>query len=114
MGLEILIALFENLRLLAGVITLVGGAVLFIGGIVCVAEGVDKDMWRLYRKCVVGVIFASLIAVLPGVDDLWKVRIGLIKLQLSSPENIQKGADVIERLGKKLECKYLGCTENKD
>lgn len=53
------------------------------------------------------------ISALPNIDDLWKVRIGLIKLQLASPENVQKGADVIERLGKKLECKYLGCEEKK-
>lgn len=54
------------------------------------------------------------ITIMPTVDDLWKVRIGLIKLNLASPENIQKGADVIERIGKKLECKYVGCEEAKE
>lgn len=49
----------------------------------------------------------------PTVDTLWKVRIGLIKLSLASPTNIEKGSEVIERIGHKLECKYLGCKDDK-
>ena len=56
-------------------------------------------------------VISAALAALPGPEKLWKVRIGLIKLQLASPENIQKGADVIERIGAKLECKYLGCKD---
>lgn len=64
-------------------------------------------------KYVIAILFFGAIACVPSVDDLWRVRIGLIKLQLASPENIQKGADVIERVAKKLECKYVGCEEKK-
>lgn len=54
------------------------------------------------------------IANLPTADDLWKVRVSLIKYHLASPENVQKGVETIERIGKKLECKYLGgCEEPK-
>ncbi len=70
-----------------------------------------KKTWgRATAITIIGFIGCSL----PSVEDLWKVRIGMIKLQLASPENIQKGADVIERLGAKLECKYLGCEEKKE
>jgi hypothetical protein len=54
-------------------------------------------------------IIISLIAAMPTVDDLWKVRIGLLKLQLASPENVQKGAEEIARIAKQLECSYFKC-----
>lgn len=54
-----------------------------------------------------------LIAVTPTVNDIWRIRIGLIKLELSSPENINKASDEIQRIGEKLECKYLGCDKEK-
>lgn len=50
-------------------------------------------------------------ALIPSIEQVWKIRIGLIKFQLASPENIAKGAAVIERIGHKLECKYLGCKD---
>jgi len=55
----------------------------------------------------------SLVICIPSIEDLWKVRIGLIKLELASPENIEKGADEIARIAKRLECKYLGCEDKK-
>lgn len=51
----------------------------------------------------------SLLTCIPDVDDLVKVRIALIKYQLASPGNVKEATDTIERIGKKLECKYLGC-----
>jgi hypothetical protein len=50
-------------------------------------------------------------AVMPTIDTLWKVRIGLIKYEMASHENITQGVETLERIGKKLECKYLGCEE---
>lgn len=47
----------------------------------------------------------------PTIDDLWKVRIALIKYRLASPENVQKGADEIASIAHKLECRYLGCKD---
>lgn len=69
---------------------------------------------QLVPKQMIFVAVCAAFSVIPSVDDLWKVRIGLIKLQLASPENIQKGAEVIERIGQKLECKYLGCAEERN
>lgn len=54
-----------------------------------------------------------LLAAIPSVDELLKIRIALIKYELASGENISRATDVIERIGEKLECKYLGCEENK-
>lgn len=50
-----------------------------------------------------------LIALMPSVDSLWKIRISLIKLELASPENVRKGTEKITDIAHKLECKYLGC-----
>jgi hypothetical protein len=47
------------------------------------------------------------------MGNLWEVRIGLIKLELASPQNVQASVEEITRIGKKLECKYLGCDESK-
>ena len=49
------------------------------------------------------------ITIIPSINDLWEIRISLIKYQLASPQNVQKGAEEIGRIAKKLECKYLGC-----
>lgn len=54
-------------------------------------------------------LIPAFFAALPSIDDIWRVRISLVKLQLASPNNIEKGTEAIERIAKKLECKYLGC-----
>jgi len=54
-------------------------------------------------------LILALLTCFPGPDDLWKIRISLIKYQLASPENVKKASDEIIQIGKKLECKYLGC-----
>lgn len=56
------------------------------------------------------VIFGALICI-PTINDLWKVRIALIKYHLAAPDNFKQTTDTIERIGKKLECKYLGCDD---
>lgn len=65
---------------------------------------------RIRKKFLCGLLVAPVLLV-PSAEDIFRIRIGLIKFQLASPENIQKGAETIERLGKKLECKYLGCED---
>jgi len=69
---------------------------------------------KLLKYFLIVLVPTILIRSLPTVDDLWKIRIGLIKYQLASPENLNKGIQAIERLAKKLECKYLGCEEDPD
>lgn len=78
------------------------------------ASEADKAVAR--RIVVTGLILwfpSVLLTSVPDVNDLWRVRIGMIKLQLASPENVEKGAQEIIRIGKKLECRYLGCPEEK-
>ena len=49
----------------------------------------------------------------PSINDLYKIRLGLLKYELTSPENVSKGTAEIQRIAHKLECKYLGCNEKK-
>lgn len=122
---EILIAVLGNAKFASSLTAFLG----LIGAIIFYSLSVDTTMWfsdredldgfkkkkasqKSISKWCLALCFVSLpFAMLPTIDDIWRVRIGLIKLQLASPENLQKGADVIERIGKKLECKYLGCKE---
>lgn len=75
----------------------------------------DRKMARkLWLLAVFLLIFSIIPASVPDVEDLWKIRIGMIKLQLASPENVEKGAAEIIRIGHKLECRYIGCDEKKE
>jgi len=71
--------------------------------------------YKRFFKCaaIATALFAVLTAI-PDVDDLWRARIALLKLELASPENAQKGIEEIARIARKLECKYLGCEEEKE
>jgi len=55
---------------------------------------------------------------IPSPEDLWRVRINMIKYHAASPDNIEKyakyGLPHIERIVKKIECKYLDCSESID
>jgi len=51
--------------------------------------------------------FSLLVVLAPTLDDVVKMRISLMKYQLSSPQNVQSGIDTINRIGKELENKYL-------
>lgn len=65
------------------------------------------------KKMLLALIILAFFACVPSINNLWTVRIGLIKLELASPENVKKASETIERIGQKLECKYLGCEEKK-
>lgn len=73
------------------------------------------DCWSSLKKSST-IVFCVLLlpASLPSMEYLWYVRINLIKLQLSNPENIQKSTETIERIAEKLECKYLGCEKKEE
>lgn len=121
MKINLLWAFIENIRIPLLAIGIIG---LVIGFISCCFKqdtgGHNDDekketskWWKNYFKIIPFFLFLCLLSGLPSVEDLWKVRIGLIKLELASPENLSKSSEVIERIGKKLECKYLGCEEEK-
>lgn len=72
-------------------------------------------LWLGRAKILGGIaLVSSLIGCIPSVDDLWKIRIGMIKLELTSPETLSQAKETIERIGVKLECKYLGGQNCKD
>lgn len=85
---------------------------------VCWTDGYSKDSEkavsiRLLKWTFPVWLLVGMLASIPTIDDIWKVRIGVLKLQLASPQNIQKGAEEIARIGHRLECQYLGCEEEK-
>jgi len=68
---------------------------------------------RVFRYCFPAASVLLLVGSLPTVDNLWKIRVGLIKFHLAAPENIKAGVETIERIGHKLECYYIGCEADK-
>jgi hypothetical protein len=110
---EFALALFSNLKSAAHSLLFVVG----IGSFFALFYLSVNEAWRQVRPYLAGYILGvgclPALSVIPSVDDLWKVRIGLIKLELASPENLKGAAEVIERIGRKLECKYIGCDEEK-
>lgn len=116
---EILLAALINLKGVFCFSALVSGLTVLLSGVFfLMAKDLGKTRDQvLSRKAlkVSSLVFVPMmfLSCIPTIDDLWKVRIGLIKLQLASPENITSAAETIERIGKKLECKYIGCDEEK-
>jgi hypothetical protein len=127
MALEILLAIAQNISSFFWFIATASGVVLVVLSValaVC-SEGsgdhsktpeankdiatVGKIWWRVFILLIISITIGSL----PKVDDLWKIRVSMIKLYLASPENIKAGSETIERIAKRLECQYIGCKEDK-
>ena len=49
-----------------------------------------------------------LLTTIPTPDRLWEVRVALLKLDLSSPENVKAVGGRVDEIVKALECKHLG------
>jgi len=126
---EIILAVISNFKVLAipistaCVIFVVISIVVFTVSRECIKDANDKNdvavrivnIGKGFIKYSI-IIFCVCIPVhlAPTVDDLWKARIGLVKLYIASPQNLEKGTEEISRIAKKLECKYLGgCEEEK-
>lgn len=110
---EILIALLGNLKFAIG-IPFVSIGVLLIVFFPLVLHSIDDEHCPATKLTVatLGSLFLGcLFLAVPSIDDLWRVRIGLLKFSLASPENVKAGAETLERIAGKLECKYLGCDE---
>lgn len=118
---EIFLAVLGNLHELAQIALAAGLVALFAYTIFCgfnqdtaysdLDKARCKTLWSNWRKLVGITAVLSLFVCIPTMDDIWRVRIALIKFELASPETVKKGADEIARLVQKLECKYLGCAE---
>lgn len=121
----ILFAILGNMQAVAGAIA-VGAAI----GLLCcaiayfvTAHESDAGEKRIHEQCgrlarrVSFILGAALVITLaPSANDLWRTRLALVKYELASSENVQKGAAEIARIASKLECKYLGgaaCEESK-
>ncbi len=109
---ELLLAFLTNIKVLFTIAATVSG---FSGAMCLLARFIeeDKKFTPIALKFIGAAFFLGIFACIPNADELWKVRIAMIKLELASPENIKDGVQVIEEIGKKLECKYLGCDEKK-
>ena len=57
----------------------------------------------------IGLPIGLIVGLLPSHDRILSVKIEKIKNEAVTEENLRQGVEVIERIGKKLECKYLGC-----
>ena len=77
-------------------------------------EKVHSLNQKHFPKMAVSFLFFLLIALTPSINDVWLMRIALIKYQLASPENISKATDEITRIGHLLECKYIGCNDKEE
>lgn len=123
MGLEILLAVLENIKVaLAIIATLLALGCIGVGIRIFVETGCTYDEESkarlekakgLWPKLVLAATIIGLFQIVPSLSDIWKVRIGLIKYKLASPENIVKATDEITRIGHELECKYLDCPKPK-
>ena len=92
------------------------GAGVFVGLILggMIGEAIGKKA-GLYVFCgVVGLsAMMGAFSLVPTHDKILAVKIAKIKNEAVTEENLRQGVEVIERIGKKLECKYLGCDEGK-
>lgn len=108
MKLELALALYQYAQNL-----LAGTALVLVALAFWLVDELDKKRIKYAKYCgVLALVFASL-ALLPGIEDLYKMRIALIKYEISSPENVKGAVETIERIGAKLECKYFGCKDDK-
>lgn len=65
-------------------------------------------------KIILFFIVGLLFMVVPIGEDVIKARIGRVKYELLNQANINSGLSEIQRIGRKLECKYLGCDEDNE
>lgn len=80
------------------------------------AESSSNSKAFLYPLCC-GIFFTIVLMVatmLPTHNKILQLKISKIKNEAVNKENVTKGIDTLERIGKKLECKYLGCKESKE
>lgn len=110
---EILMLIFNKIRILGFMFLLFYLVLILMMPILIDDPVVREHLIKNRKKLILFFVVCLCFSLLPSTEDIWKVRIGLIKFQLASPENIKKGTDEIAVIAKKLECKYLGCEDSK-
>ena len=76
-------------------------------------ENVARISYKVFKGLMVTLGLALFFSLVPSTDQLFRIRLNLIKFELASPDNVKKGTEEIANIAKKLECKYLGCEETK-
>lgn len=124
MTVEILLAIFKNLKSVfeAVAVIAISGA-MAVGLVMLLAYG-DADneeekgrivAMKKYPITLLAIaLVAGILTALPTARDLWEVRIDLIKFELASPEHMKAGKEEITRIAHKLECKYLGGCDDEE
>jgi hypothetical protein len=116
--LEITLAMLNGLRIPA----IIFGVLTFIAILTCIGAISDSDVHAdtkaTLRKAlpfaVVFMLLCTLVFAVPTPRTLLTYRITLIGYNLASQENLEKGAEHLINLTKKLECRYLDiCEEEK-
>ena len=112
MIMELLLAWATELRGVLVILAWIGALAILVGLVLrFINAQVDND-GPIFVKPMGRVALVSLglmlLSTVPTVDSLWKVRVGLLKLELSSPKNVEALGGHIEEVVKKLECKHLG------
>lgn len=119
---EIILALLMNVKVAFSLFSLIAGTIALVMGVIWLSvktSGYESEQtiakaWSCFKISTLATVVFIIPALIPDINDVWKVRISLIKLQLASPQNVQKGVDEIGRIAKKLECKYLECEKPKE
>ena len=80
------------------------------------ADHEDWAKWRRFQKwAVICCLITGPFYSLPDMEDLWHVRINMLKFHMASPSNVEafakNGMPHIERVAKKIECRFLGCPD---
>lgn len=112
MILEFLLAWATEVHTVLCILAWAGVLAITLAGASYIVLGADKDEWakaapRFKRVTLVSLVFITLTTI-PTIDSLWKMRVGLLKLELASPENMKAVGGHIEEIVKALECKHLG------
>lgn len=71
------------------------------------------EIFKLLKRRLILTSLVFLFTTIPGPNEMFKMRIALIKYQLASPENIKASTETITRIAHELECKYLKCEDDK-
>lgn len=79
--------------------------------IVAFAEEEEGEHKKWIKAFLIIYIALLSISIIPTHDKILQLKISKIKNEAVNKENITKGVETLERIGEKLECKYLGCGE---
>jgi len=93
--------------------------ILFVYGASLITKYADDcpkevKLWLSHVRKLLILMWVTLIplSLIPNSKQLFKTRINLLKFHIAAPENISKGVDEIQRVARKLECKYIGCEDD--